>query len=215
MADMENPVCPNCEKEFRRGQALMWEVVNDDRGRPTINTMVHARCVGEVEDVFKGRQGDQGPVGPQGPVGRTGKEIKGPQGEPGRSGTIGPVGPMGPKGETGSVGISGPRGNTGKQGNKGEQGEPGPKGYDGSPGLPGPDLTDLFESFQGDILKDMTHLRRVLGNTPLEGTITCPNCARIWDLQQDLHLVDLIRAVVVCDCAVVLVITNRGVQIRG
>jgi len=205
--------CPKCEKPFKVGEAIMWEILSDTFRRPTLVVPVDARCLSEVYDVFKGRTGDtgsQGPIGIQGPVGRTGREIKGSQGNPGADGTIGPVGPKGPQGIRGEVGHQGARGSVGVQGDVGPFGLPGDVGPRGLRGDDGLNLSPEMDSLRAD----MEHLRHIVGSTPLIGTVVCPECSKSWDLQNDLHLDGIQRAVFTCDCSTDLVVTGRGIQKR-
>lgn len=208
---LETRLCRACQRPFHKGQAIVAEVMEDDYHQPTTYDFVHARCIEEVDDVYRGVPGDMGPDGPQGPVGRTGKETTGPQGEPGRVGTQGPIGPVGSPGPRGGRGPQGPRGIPGKQGDSGGQGTRGVMGLTGRPGADGTDHTNAILTLG----VEMERLRRVVGATPLAGTVVCPECSTTWDLQNDLHLGDSQRAIFRCNCKTELVVTGRGVQRRN
>ena len=74
--------------------------------------------------------------------------------------------------------------------------------------MPGKDYVDDIAK----LYQEMEHLRRIVGDTPLIGTVVCPECAKSWDLHDNLHIGAVSRAVFVCDCRTELVVTSRGVQ---
>mgnify|MGYP003146010990 CR=1 FL=1 len=207
---LETTLCRGCQQPFRTGQAVVAEVLADDHGQPTTYDLVHARCIQEVDNAYRGPQGNTGPPGPQGPVGRTGRATTGEQGTPGRKGTQGPIGPQGEPGPRGPAGHQGKRGIPGEQGDSGPPGHGGPTGRAGTPGQPGQDYAEEVQALQAQ----MAHLTRIVGATPLTGTVVCPQCANTWDVQDNLHLGELARAVVTCNCGADLVITRRGAQLR-